>query len=53
MENPTQETAPRSAPVQTLKPGDWMREEIEVRLARGWLAAGAVVLFVLLLVALD
>lgn len=33
--------------------GPWMRQEVEIRLPRGWLIGGGLVFFVLLLVALD
>ena len=35
------------------KLGDWMKQELEFRLPRAWLAAGGLVFFVLLIVALD
>lgn len=35
------------------KLGDWMKQELEFRLPRAWLAVGGLVFFVLLIVALD
>lgn len=36
-----------------LRIGEWMRQELELRLPRGWLLAGGVVFLALLLVAID
>lgn len=33
--------------------GDWMREEIEIRLPRAWLVAGSALFIALLIIALD
>ena len=48
------EEAPSGAVQQNpLKVGEWMRQELEVRLPRGWLVAGGAVFLALLLVAID
>lgn len=47
-----QDQNPRD-PAPRIGSGEWLRQEVEFRLPRGWLVGGGIVFFLLLLVALD
>jgi hypothetical protein len=53
MDDRREEAAPAALQPPPLRIGEWMRQEIEVRLPRAWLVAGGAVFLALLLVAID